>query len=216
MLAVSDTGTGMPPSVIARACEPFFTTKALDRGTGLGLSQIYGWTKQSGGHLSIYSEVGKGTTVKLYLPRALDDAPARHAPATRTPPAGHETILIVEDNNEVRRIAVRQLKDLGYQLIEARDGEEALELIEEGAAFDLLFSDVIMPGKLTGYDLARAILERKPDVKILFASGYTALAAQEGNGRPGLGPLITKPYSKNELARSIRKVLDSQGAPSGE
>jgi PAS domain S-box-containing protein len=211
MLAVSDTGSGMAPAVVARACEPFFTTKATDRGTGLGLSQIYGWTKQSGGHLNIYSEVGKGTTIKLYLPRAKDAAAAEHVRSAQAPPVGHETILVVEDNSEVRRVAVRQLTELGYHPIEARDAEEALDLVDRGTDFDLLFSDIIMPGKLTGYDLARAIRKRMPNIGILFASGYTALTAQNGNEGLGLGPLITKPYSKRDLARFVRNVLDSAG-----
>ena len=208
MLAVSDTGTGMPPDVVARACEPFFTTKALDRGTGLGLSQIYGWIKQSGGHINIYSEAGKGTTIKLYLPRAKDAAASEHVRPVQRTPVGHETILIVEDNSEVRRVAVRQLNELGYVTLEAGDAEEALDLVDSGTAFDLLFSDVIMPGKMTGYDLARAVRKRTPHVKILFASGYTALTAQDGTGAQGLGPLITKPYSKSDLACSVRTALE--------
>jgi two-component system, cell cycle sensor histidine kinase and response regulator CckA len=212
MLAVSDTGTGMPPAVVARACEPFFTTKPIDRGTGLGLSQIYGWTKQSGGHLNIYSEVGKGTTIKLYLPRAKDAAAAAPVRSVEGPPVGSETVLIVEDNSEVRRVAVRQLKELGYHVMEARDAEEALEMVDRGINFELLFSDVIMPGKLTGYDLARAIRKRMPGAKILFASGYTALTAQDGSGGLGLGPLITKPYSKRDLAHFVRNVLDGVGS----
>lgn len=206
MLAVSDTGTGMPPDVVARACEPFFTTKTSERGTGLGLSQVYGWTKQSGGHLNIYSELGSGTTIKLYLPRATHPASADHDGPHQPPPAGHETVLIVEDNSEVRRVAARQLQQLGYRTIEAGDAEEALEMIDAGAAFDLLFSDVIMTGKMTGYDLADEVRQRRPQTKILFASGYTALVAPEGG--PRSGSLISKPYPKHDLARAVRAALD--------
>jgi len=208
MLAVSDTGTGMPPDVVSRACEPFFSTKPMDRGTGLGLAQIYGWTKQSGGHLNIYSEVGKGTTIKLYLPRAKGPAGAEVTPSVEATPVGNETVLIVEDNSEVRRVVVRQLEDLGYKTIQAGDAEEALDIIERGAAFDLLFSDVIMPGKMTGYDLADAVRERMPRTKILFASGYTAIVSQDGDGGSRAAPLISKPYPKQDLARAVREALD--------
>ena len=216
MLAVSDTGSGMPPEVLTRACEPFFTTKAIDRGTGLGLSQIYGWTRQSGGHLHIYSEVGNGTTVKLYMPRARDPTTAEGAREVEAAPVGSETVLVVEDNSEVRRVAVRQLQELGYQTIEARDAEEALDIVHQGLGFDLLFSDVIMPGKMTGYDLAEAVRERMPRTKVLFASGYTALVAQDGDRGTSIDPLISKPYPKQDLARAVRDALDGAHTLVGE
>jgi signal transduction histidine kinase len=212
MLAVSDTGAGMSPEVLVRACEPFFTTKPKDRGSGLGLSQIYGWTKQSGGHMNIYSEVGNGTTVKLYLPRARDPASETVEEAAPATPVGHETVLIVEDNSEVRRVAVRQLHELGYKTIQAGDAEEALGIIETGAEFDLLFSNVIMTGEMTGYDLAEAVRARLPEAKILFASGYTALVARDGEEGMAPVPLISKPYPKQELACAVRDALDGDRA----
>lgn len=209
MLAVSDTGTGMSPEVIARAFEPFFTTKPPGEGTGLGLSQVYGWVKQSGGHIKIYSERGHGTTIKLYLPRAAADAAA--APTADDGPAassnGNETILVVEDNPNVRRTLIRQLSDLGYASIEAEHGAQALEIVRTGAEFDLLLTDVVMPGGISGYDLAESVRELRPAQKILFTSGYTELAA--GGGRADRGPLLSKPYRKQELGRAIRLVLDN-------
>jgi len=209
MLAVSDTGTGMAPGVIARAFEPFFTTKAEEKGTGLGLSQVYGWVKQSGGHIQIYSEPGHGTTIKLYLPRATATAgevPDQAEPDTVTA-GGHETILVVEDNPKVLRTVVRQLRDLGYLSIEATNGAEALDMIKAGARFDLLLTDIVMPGGITGYELAARVREIQPAVKILFTSGYTELAAAGGDANRG--PLLSKPYRKQDLGRAIRALLDN-------
>jgi PAS domain S-box-containing protein len=208
MLAVSDTGTGMPPEIVARAFEPFFTTKSEGEGTGLGLSQVFGWVKQSGGHIKIYSELGHGTTVKLYLPRASEDG-RRDDRAAREEVDGHgsETILLVEDNPHVRRTAVRQLSDLGYSVIEAEQAESALEKIRSGESFDLLLTDVVMPGGMSGYELAAAADGLRPGIKVLFTSGYTELAAN-GLRRSRKGPLISKPYSKSDLGRAIRSALD--------
>jgi len=209
MLAVSDTGTGMEPAVIARAFEPFFTTKDEGQGTGLGLSQVYGWVKQSGGHIKIYSELGHGTTIKLYLPRA--DAPrdeAANAPeAIEAALAGNETVLVVEDNPKVRSTVLRQLRDLGYSTLEAGGGEAALDLVRSPLAFDLLLTDVVMPGGMTGYELARQARALRPELRVLFTSGYTELAA--ASGQPAAtGPLLSKPYRKADLARALRAVLD--------
>jgi PAS domain S-box-containing protein len=212
MLAVSDTGTGMPPDVAARAFEPFFTTKAEGKGTGLGLSQVFGWVKQSGGHIKIYSEVDHGTTIKLYLPRATAAQARAEAKALEeTPPNGNETILLVEDNPSVRRTVVRQLSDLGYSTIEAKDGEAALEMIRSGTDFDLLLTDIVMPGGMNGYDLAARAEEVRPDVRVLFTSGYTELAAA-GIKAARNGPLISKPYSKRELGKALRAALDSSNS----
>jgi PAS domain S-box-containing protein len=207
MLAVSDTGTGMPPEVIARAFEPFFTTKQEGQGTGLGLSQVFGWVKQSGGHIKIYSEVGHGTTVKLYLPRARRRNAERKADEVAAP-TGDETILVVEDNPSVRKTVMRQLRDLGYQPVEAEDGTRALELIGDGLAFDLLLTDVVMPGGITGYQLADQLRATRPELKVLFTSGYTELAAA-GAPAARIGPLLSKPYRKQDLGRMIRAVLDT-------
>ena len=209
MLAVSDSGTGMAPGVIARAFEPFFTTKAEEKGTGLGLSQVYGWVKQSGGHIQIYSELGHGTTIKLYLPRATATAEgvSDHTEPDTIAAGGNETILVVEDNPKVLRTVVRQLRDLGYASIEATNGAEALDMIRSGAGFDLLLTDIVMPGGITGYELAARVREIQPAVKILFTSGYTELAVTAGDANRG--PLLSKPYRKQDLGRAIRAVLDN-------
>ena len=210
MLAVSDTGVGMTPDVAARALEPFFTTKPAGRGTGLGLSQVYGFAKQSGGHVSIYSEPGHGTTVKLYLPRSSPTAETAAAERDKSglPPRGTETILVVEDNPDVRRLVRRQLSELGYTVHEASHGPEALRLIRSDLALDLMFTDIIMPEGMTGYELAQVARESRPGLKVLFTSGYTAIGAgQENDSRAG-GPLLSKPYRKRDLAHFVRGALD--------
>ena len=211
MLSVHDTGTGMPPEVIARAMEPFFTTKEQGKGTGLGLSMIYGFAKQSGGHLKIYSEVGFGTTVKLYLPRAqASEAIEAEAPSTtrQAMPTGSESILLVEDNDDVRQAARRQLADLGYRVRIATNGPAALAVLESGDCFDLLFSDVVMPGGMTGYDLAIAARRLQPRLKVLFATGY-AKAPPAGDALGTRIPVLRKPYRKQELAHRVRETLDA-------
>jgi PAS domain S-box-containing protein len=207
MLAVSDTGSGMPPEVIARAFEPFFTTKQEGQGTGLGLSQVFGWIKQSGGHIKIYSEVGHGTTIKLYLPRAETQSiePAPHAEAAT--PNGDETILVVEDNPTVRKTVIRQLHDLGYKTVEAENGRSALQLVRDGLTFDLLLTDIVMPGGITGQQLADELRTSRPDLKVLFTSGYTELAAN-GDLPARKDLLLSKPYRKQDLGRMVRATLD--------
>jgi PAS domain S-box-containing protein len=210
MVAVSDQGSGMSSDVVARAFEPFFTTKAEGKGTGLGLSQVYGWVKQSGGHIKIYSEIGHGTTIKLYLPRAVtpSDALPAASPDAGIAPRGSETIFVVEDNPNVRSTVLRQLRDLGYATIDARDGESALAMARQGAEFDLLLTDVVMPGGMTGYDVAEQLGALRPDLKVLFTSGYTELAA--GNATAArIGPLLSKPYRKQDLGRAVRAILDA-------
>ena len=211
MLAVTDTGTGMAPDVLAHVFEPFFTTKDVGKGTGLGLSMIYGFAKQSGGHVKIYSELGHGTTVRLYLPR-LSSAAASAQPAAVPAPTRHgggETILVVEDNPDVRRLVLRQLRDLGYAVIEAANGPQALKILEDGVSIDLLFTDVVMPGGMTGRQLAEAAKTRRPNLKTLFTSGYTEDSILRlGKLDPGVR-LLSKPYRKFELATRIREALDS-------
>ncbi len=210
VMAVTDTGTGMPPDVLAHVFEPFFTTKEVGKGTGLGLSMIYGFAKQSGGHLKIYSEVGHGTTVRLYLPRQLSESvKAASVPSSPAPSkGGGETILVVEDNPDVRRLVLRQLRDLGYVVIEAANGPQALKILEDGAAIDLLFTDVVMPGGMTGRQLAEAAKGRRPNLKTLFTSGYTEDSILRlGKLDPGVR-LLSKPYRKHELATRIREALD--------
>jgi PAS domain S-box-containing protein len=207
MLAVSDTGTGMPPDVVARAFEPFFTTKEEGRGTGLGLSQVFGWIKQSGGHIKVYSEVGHGTTIKLYLPKSKVRSIDRDAEPDISTPKGDELILVVEDNPNVRKTVIRQLHDLGYKTVEADSGAGALHLVTDGLAFDLLLTDVVMPGGITGYQLADELRSARPNLKVLFTSGYTDLAAAS-NHAARKDPLLSKPYRKQDLGRAVRAVLD--------
>ena len=206
MLAVSDTGAGMSPEVLNQAFEPFFTTKEVGRGTGLGLSMVYGFVKQSGGHIRIYSEVGHGTTVKLYLPPAqsqIEVTPTAPAPVTR----GNEVILVVEDDALVRNFVTVQLQSLGYRTVAVADGPSAMTLIENGEAFDLLFTDVIMPGGMTGRQLADKAAKLRPGLKVLYTSGYTDNAiAHQGQLDPGV-LLLSKPYRKSQLADMIRRAL---------
>ncbi len=213
MVAVSDTGFGMAPGVLERAFEPFFTTKGVGEGSGLGLSQIYGFLKQSGGHAKIYSEVGRGSTVKLYLPREMAGAAAAAGNQTKEAEAleggrPEEVILIVEDEPGVRAVAAEALKELGYTILEAEDGAAALRMLERHRHVKLLFTDVVMPG-MTGRELADQVAERWSEIRILYTTGYTRNAIVHG-GRldPGVN-LLTKPYTTEELSRKVRAVLDS-------
>lgn len=210
LLAVSDTGTGMAQEIAERAVEPFFTTKSTGKGTGLGLSMVYGFAKQSRGHLKIYSEVGLGTTVRLYLPRA--NAAEAALPEGTTPvgstPGSGETVLLVEDDAAVRALVARQLTDLGYRVIEAADGAAAQNILESEVEIDLLFTDVVMPGGVTGRKLAEQAKARRPGLRILFTSGYTENSILH-HGRLDAGvQLLSKPYKKHDLARKLREVLD--------
>ncbi|MET3966824.1 PAS domain S-box protein [Bradyrhizobium sp. S3.9.1] len=207
MIAVTDTGTGIPPEILERVYEPFFTTKAEDKGTGLGLAMVYGFLKQSGGHVKIYSEVGAGTTVKLYFPREVASEDTLVGAPSDEIKGGEETILVVEDDDEVREVAVSMLTDLGYRVVKARDAASALVVVDSGIPIDLIFTDVMMPGTLRSPDLARKAKERLPNVAVLFTSGYTQNAIVHG-GRldPGV-ELLAKPYTREALARKIRHVL---------
>jgi PAS domain S-box-containing protein len=207
MIAVSDTGTGMSPEVMAQAFDPFFSTKPEGKGSGLGLSMVYGFVRQSGGHVQIYSEPGCGTTVKLYLPRSTDieDAPA--VPETRAVVGGQETILVAEDDEGVRATVVEMLGELGYRVLKAGDAASALSIIDSGMPIDLLFTDVVMPGPLRSPELARKARERLPGIAVLFTSGYTENAIVHG-GRLDAGvDLLGKPYTREALARKVRHVL---------
>jgi PAS domain S-box-containing protein len=213
MLAVSDTGTGMPPSIRDRVFEPFFTTKGAGKGSGLGLSMVYGFVKQSDGHIKIYSEEGHGTTIRLYLPPARATSEVS-APAIAPMAGGQETILVVEDDTLVRNFVVGQLQSLGYKTIAAADGREALSQVESGAAFDLLFTDVIMPGGINGRQLADEVVRRRPGVRVLYTSGYTDNAIIH-HGRLDEGVLLlSKPYRKNQLAHMVRVALGDTTARS--
>ncbi|WP_244610559.1 PAS domain S-box protein [Microvirga pakistanensis] len=210
MLAVTDTGSGIPPEILERVFDPFFSTKPEGKGTGLGLSMVYGFVKQSGGHIKIYSEVGQGTTVKIYLPRVHEQEDVLTDLRTTPVRGGTETILVVEDDEDVRETAVALLSDLGYRVLKARDAMSALTVIESGIEIDLLFTDVVMPGPLRSPELARKARARLPHIAVLFTSGYTENAIVHG-GRldPGV-ELLPKPYSREDLARKIRHVLANQ------
>ena len=210
MVAVSDTGTGISPENLERVFDPFFTTKEVGKGTGLGLSMVFGFVKQSNGHIKIYSEVGHGTTVKIYLPRAtgLSDTPVESRASTSVK-GGHETILVVEDDALVRRYVITQIESLGYKTLEASRASEALEIIDGANPIDLLFTDVIMPGSMNGRQLVDEALVRRPGLKTLFTSGYTENAIVH-HGRLDTGVLLlAKPYRKSDLARMIRLALDN-------
>jgi CheY-like chemotaxis protein len=210
MLAVSDTGTGMPPDVVARAFEPFFTTKPQGMGTGLGLAMVFGFVKQSGGHVKIYSETGEGTTVRLYLPRAVGLEPARslrdEAPVEL--PHGAATILVVEDDAAVREIAVEMLRDLGYRVLAAADGAEALRVFgENDAKVDLLLADIVLTGGMKGHEVARRLTEVRPGLRTLFMSGYTENAVVH-HGRLDEGvQLLGKPFQRQQLALKVAAML---------
>jgi CheY-like chemotaxis protein len=208
VVEVSDSGTGMPQDILLRIFEPFFTTKEQGKGTGLGLSMVFGFMKQSGGHITVYSEPGKGTTFRLYLPRVRETLaePEGRAeePASR---GGSETILVVEDNAGLRRIVVRQLGEAGYRVLEAPDAEAAMTIIESPEPIHLLLTDVVMPGAMDGRDLARIAAARRPSLRTLLTSGFPDARWSSTASRTG-NRLLSKPYRKEELRRAVREVLD--------
>ena len=211
MIAVADTGTGMDPITVERAFEPFFTTKDVGRGTGLGLSQVYGFVRQSAGHVKVYSELDEGTTVKIYLPRYLgaeehvEDAEQSQA---ANGAIGTETILVVEDDDALRSYTVETLAELGYRVLPATNGAVALEILDSGNDIDLLFTDVVMPGGLNGRQLADEAVRRRPGLKVLFTTGYTRNAiVHHGRLDPGV-EMVGKPFSSDELIRKVRAILD--------
>lgn len=213
VLAVTDTGEGIEPELLHQVFEPFFSTKPHGKGSGLGLSMVYGFVKQSGGHIKIYSERGHGTTVKLYLPRINQSedviSPASAAAAT----GGTETILVAEDDDAVRATVVDMLSELGYRVLTAKDAASALTVIESGAPVDLLFTDVVMPGPLKSTDLVRKARERTPSIAVLFTSGYTENSIVHGGKLDAGVDLLSKPYTREALARKIRQVLGRTGQP---
>jgi signal transduction histidine kinase len=211
MLAVTDTGSGISPELIEQVFEPFFSTKPEGHGSGLGLSMVYGFVKQSGGHVKIYSEIGQGTTVKLYLPRVRKREEVLVASHETVPMrGGTETILVAEDDPDVQATVVELLTELGYTVLRANDAQSALSVIESGVAIDLLFTDVVMPGALKSPELARLARARLPELAVLFTSGYTENAIVH-DGRLDAGvDLLSKPYSREQLAKKIRAVIEAK------
>ncbi|HZC95152.1 MAG TPA: PAS domain S-box protein, partial [Bradyrhizobium sp.] len=210
MVAVSDSGSGIPAALLEKVFDPFFTTKGVGKGTGLGLSMVFGFVKQSGGHIKIYSEEGHGTSVKMYLPRATGlNQTAAEVLISSDIPGGNEVVLIVEDDAMVRRYVTTQIESLGYATLEAANAAEALKIIDDTATVDLLFTDVIMPGAMNGRQLVDEALKRRPSLKVLYTSGYTENAIVH-HGRLDSGVLLlAKPYRKSQLARMLRTALAS-------
>jgi PAS domain S-box-containing protein len=213
LLIVTDTGTGMASDVLAKVFEPFFTTKEVGKGSGLGLSMVYGFVKQSNGYVKITSQVGVGTTVSIYLPSVLpagveDDATEKPTPGAL--PTGAETILVVEDDSLVRGYVARQLQNLGYRVIEAEHGPAALAELDTAAKIDLLFTDVVMPKGMSGFDLAAEVRRRRPGLKILFTSGYTEETIIPYGKLDAGTRLLAKPYRRADLARQVRAILDAR------
>jgi CheY-like chemotaxis protein len=209
-IAVTDTGSGMTKEVVDRAFEPFFTTKQSGQGTGLGLSQVYGFVRQSGGHVKIYTEIDEGTTVKIYLPRLLGKAATAPVEVPSTPSGANagECILVVEDDSDVRGYVVETLGGLGYDVLEAAGGEDALRLIDEYPRIALLLTDVVMPG-MNGRKLAEAAQRKHAGLKVLFMTGYSRNAiVHQGRLDPGV-ELLQKPLTSEQLAAGVRKLLDA-------
>ena len=209
LILVSDTGTGMTQEVLERAFDPFFTTKPLGQGTGLGLSQVFGFVKQSGGHIKIYSRPGHGTTVKIFLPR-LESAQEQWTPPAVTKAADHshrETILVVEDNDAVRGLATDSLRDLGFNVIEAVDAAEALKVLDRNRSVDLLFTDIGLPG-LNGRELAATVLRRFPTIRVLFMSGYAQMPSPTTSDAIMQIPLLSKPFTQAQLIEKVSQVIE--------
>jgi PAS domain S-box-containing protein len=211
MVAVTDDGHGMPKDVLERVFEPFFTTKEVGKGSGLGLSMVYGFVKQSNGHVAIYSEPGLGTTMRIYLPavtNAADRAPSL-VPAETVFATGRESVLVAEDDPFVRSYAVTCLSSLGYQVVEAVDGREALQRLSDGAPVDILFTDVVMPGGMNGWELAKRARDIRPGLKVLLTSGYALETLAERGRLPAGAVILNKPYRKAELAKRLREAMAS-------
>ncbi|MBV1789613.1 PAS domain S-box protein [Marinobacterium sp. D7] len=216
VLAVSDNGSGIAVENLSRVFEPFFTTKEVGRGSGLGLAMVYGFAKQSGGHVKIYSVEGKGTTVKLFLPQAQAGGEVILSEPEQTPNrTGHERILVVEDEPDVRALAVRIMRSLGYQVLEAEDGPSALALLRSDSEIQLLFTDVVLPGGMHGPDIARQARELRPDLPVLYTSGYTGNAIDQLEQSNQPVRLISKPYAIDDLAEQIRMALDERNPADG-
>ena len=213
MLAVSDNGMGMTAEVQEQVFEPFFTTKEVGSGSGLGLSMVYGFAKQTGGHATVYSEEGQGTTVKVYLPRAEPALqPSEAAAKGEIPRARGEKVLVLEDDPSVRELAVTMLKGLGYDVLEAGTGQAALEVLQVNQDIHILLSDVVLPGGMSGPALAEQAKDLHPDLKVLFMSGYAEKAIYHNQSLANGADLLNKPFRKRELALRVREVLDDAPA----
>ncbi|MPZ11063.1 MAG: response regulator, partial [Kiloniellaceae bacterium] len=212
MISLSDSGTGIAPEVLERVFEPFFTTKPQGHGTGLGLSMAYGFAKQSGGHIRIYSEVGQGTTVKLYLPRTVAaglGSPEPQLAPTGAPPRGSETILVVEDDSDVAEFTTAALESLGYRVLQVSDGPSALRSLQKISHLDLLLTDVVLPSGMNGREVAGKVREVFPHTKVLFISGYAeSIVVHQGRLETGVN-FLPKPFAKDALARKVRASLDA-------
>ena len=216
MFAITDTGKGMDAATSMRALDPFFTTKPVGEGTGLGLPQVYGFVKQTGGHLKIYSEVDEGTTIKLYLPRELGDVFSQPRQAAALALAGTETVLLVDDDEIVRATVASMLESLGYEVLTASSGVEALSILENGTAIALLFTDVVMPGPISGRKLAERAVEINPAIKILFTSGYTENSIVHHSRLDTGVEFLSKPFDRERLAVKVRRVLDGPAKKTGD
>ena len=213
-LSVSDDGAGMSMDVQKRALEPFFTTKSDSGGTGLGLAMVYGFVRQSGGHVTLYSELGHGTSFGLYFPAVPDEAKdkterahRKGKPDTLSPPGRGETVLVVEDNPKVRKLSVARIRDLGFKVIEAASGDDAYRMLETGTHADIVFSDLVMPGALSGYDLAARVAAEFPHLKVLLTSGYASDAVTDTMAHDRIYDILHKPYRQADLARRLKALL---------
>jgi len=209
-VAVSDTGSGMTRETIGKAIQPFFTTKEAGKGTGLGLSMVYGFASQSKGFMRIESQVGKGTAIELYFPRARGGMATEQARSEPAVEGGHETLLLVDDEPQVRTIAAIQLKRLGYEILQAEDGHEALALLDRFPAIDLLVTDIGLPGGLNGLDLAAAVRKRNPEIPVLYVSGYSDSSSSESAEQATDAEFLAKPYDKQALAAAVRRALTTR------
>jgi PAS domain S-box-containing protein len=211
-IEISDTGQGMAPEIVERIFEPFYTTKGVGKGTGLGLSMVFGFLKQSAGHISVYSEPGLGTTFRLYLQPTPSGSLANvvvEAPPLQPDYENEETVLVVEDNSSLRTVVVKQLEVIGLRVLEAENAQVALEVLKHEPRVDLVFTDVVLPGNMDGYALAGAIKENYPNLKIVMTSGFPGMRFNETELANGL-PLLSKPYRKQDLVRMVREVLDER------
>jgi len=213
LVSVADTGLGIAPERLERVFEPFYTTKEVGRGTGLGLSQVYGFVKQSGGHIRVESAVGAGTTVMIYLPKAAGAPVGREMPDLpgEEVAKGRETVLLVEDDQDVLEIVTTMMEELGYRVLTAQSGPEALSMLKNGEPIDLLFTDLVMPHGISGGELAQQARQMRPDLKVLLGSGYSARMSPAAAAAIAGLPILGKPYRRAELGAKLRSVLAGRG-----